>query len=146
VLPQVLQVVAAGLRLAIQKNDLADRDPMVWGYRNVWFVFNPSQCTLMIPVSAADLELMHETFMACFTTQKNASFPSPHFDGPFSAWSQQIQRDQRSMLGTLLGEDFFTQHRDPRVRDSAGFVFVHAMHASVFLKEVEELKSKFENI
>ena len=29
---------------------------------------------------------MHDTFMSCFTTQKAASFPSPHYDGPFSAW------------------------------------------------------------
>lgn len=57
------------------------KNPLVWGYRNVWFEFKPSQATLMIPVSASDLDLMHRTFMACFTTQKTAQFPSPHYDG-----------------------------------------------------------------
>ena len=35
----------------------------------------------MIPESDEDLDLMHNTFMSCFTTQKNASFPSPHYNG-----------------------------------------------------------------
>ena len=84
---KVLQVVAAGLRVSIQRNDLTyNQRPLIWGYRNVWFVFSPEQATLMIPCSESDLDLMHDTFMACFTTQKQASFPSPQYEGPFSAW------------------------------------------------------------
>ena len=87
---KVLTVVAAGLKIALEREDLENKDVLIWGYRNVWFVFPPSEATLMIPVSASDLDLMHKTFMACFITQKKASFPSPHYDGPFSAWSRQI--------------------------------------------------------
>lgn len=142
---KVLQVVAAGLRVALSRGDLTDDpDPLVWGYRNVWFVFQPSQANLFIPVVRADLDLMHDTFMNCFTTQKNASFPSPFYDGPFSLWAHQIQLDQRSDLGVLLGEDFFSTHCDERVRGCDGFVFIQAMPSRCFLKEVEDLKSKFE--
>jgi len=66
---KVLQVVAAALRLSLQRGDLQPPLPQVWGYRNVWFVFQPSDATLMIPVSLADLDVMHATFMACFATQ-----------------------------------------------------------------------------
>ena len=45
----------------------------------------------------------------------------------------------------VLGREFFETHLDPRVRNSAGFVFIHAMFANQFLREVEELKSKLEN-
>ena len=131
--------------MAISRGDLLNSNPIVWGYRNVWFVFAPSDCTLMIPVSEHDLDLMHDTFMSSFSTQKSASFPSPHYDGPFSAWSRQISRDQRAMLGTLLGEEFFRDHLDERVRQSAGFIFIKSMYAKQFLLEVEQLKSKFEN-
>lgn len=142
---KVLQVVAAGLRIALQRHDLDHADSMlVWGYRNVWFIFSPAEATLMIPCSESDLDLMHDTFMDCFTTQKRASFPSPHYDGPFSAWARQIQRDQRKILGTLLGDDYFRNHAHARIRESAGFIFIRAMQAFQFLKEVEELKSKFE--
>jgi glucosamine-6-phosphate deaminase len=142
---KVLQVVAAGLRISLSRKDLDNADNvLVWGYRNVWFTFSPAEATLMIPCASSDLDLMHGTFMSCFTTQKNASFPSPHYDGPFSAWARQIQRDQRAALGILLGEDFFNNHSQERVRDSAGFIFIRAMPAQQFLKEVEELKSKFE--
>jgi hypothetical protein len=98
----------------------------------------------MIPGGAEDLDLMHDTFMSCFTTQKAASYPSPHYDGPFSAWARHLQFEQKKELLCLLGEDYFNTHSDPRVRNSAGFVYLKAMYADRFLKEVEELKSKFE--
>ncbi len=120
-------------------------DCIVWGYRNVWFEFTPSDATLMIPASIEDLNLMHETFMNCFTTQKKASFPSPFYDGPFSLWSKQIQIKQKNILQTLLGDEYFLNHENPRVRQSSGFIFIKAMHAREFLNEVEHLKSKFEN-
>ena len=142
---KVLQIVAASLRMAIDNGDLSeDPNPIVWGYRNVWFVFTPSDATIFVPGSGDDLDLMHETFMSCFTTQKDASFPSPHYDGPFSAWARQIQKDQRSQLGVLLGEDWFANHEDEKVRSCDGFVFLKAMRASWFLSEVEDLRSKFE--
>lgn len=100
----------------------------------------------MIPCSSADLDLMHDTFMHCFTTQKKASYPSPHYDGSFSAWSRHLQIEHRKTLSALLGEEYFSEHSDPRVRDSAGFIFIRAMLAEEFLREVEELKSKFENV
>lgn len=143
---KVLQVIAAGLKMAINRGDLKNDNPMIWGYRNVWFVFAPWEATLMIPCSESDLQLMHDTFMCCFTTQKEASFPSPHYDGPFSAWSRHLQIQQKQQLVELLGEDYFKQHKDERVRNCHGFIFLRAMHASTFLEECEGLKSKFENV
>lgn len=142
---KVLQLVAAGLKISIQRGDFRGGQlPMVWGYRNVWFVFAPWECNIMIPVSEDDLQLMHDTFMSCFTTQKEASFPSPFYDGPFSAWARHLQIEQRKELEDLLGSQYFEQHADPRVRHAHGFVFLKAMHAGTFLAECEGLKSKFE--
>jgi hypothetical protein len=94
---KVLQVVAAGLRISLSREDLEHGENMlVWGYRNVWFVFPPSQATLMIPCSASDLDLMHDTFMSCFTTQKNVSFPLPF---PSSS----LFSDQTPSHRTLIG-------------------------------------------
>jgi len=103
---KVLLVVAAGLRISKTRKDLANANPIVWGYRNVWFVFTPSDTTLMIPGSEADLDLMHDTFMSSFTTQKAASFPSPYYEGPFSAWARSLQREQKKILVTLLGKRY----------------------------------------
>jgi glucosamine-6-phosphate deaminase len=143
---KVLQVVAAGLRVSLARKDLINPNPMIWGYRNVWFIFTPSEATIMVPCSSADLDLMHDTFMHCFTTQKTASYPSPHYDGSFSALSRHLQIQHRQTLGTLLGEEFFEAHSDPRVRNAAGFILIKAMFAETFLREVEELKNKFENV
>lgn len=166
---KVLQVVAAGLKLLQQNfstitNDSANGattamsvsavasstttvpSPLIWGYRNVWFSFQPWEATLLIPCSAQDLELMHQTFLHCFTTQKQASFPSPYYPGPFSAWAKEIQQQQRKELGILLGEEFFTFHENEKLRNCEGFIFLRAMTSETFLREVEELKSKFENV
>ena len=99
----------------------------------------------MLPVSETDLSLMHDTFLSCFTTQKSASFPSPYFDGPFSAWAMQIQKRQRRLLGLLLGENYFKNHGDPLVRCSTGYIFIKAMYAQEFLAAVDDLKAKLEN-
>lgn len=137
--------MAAGLRLVLDRKELHDSNPLVWGYRNVWFEFEPSDATIMIPVSAPDLEFTHDVFMDCFTTQKAASFPSPYHDGPFSSWAVAIQQKQFKLLQTLLGPEFFSNHTNERVRNAAGFVFIKAMYANKFLQEVEELQSKIEN-
>ena len=143
---KVLQVVAARLKLSLGRKDLLNPSVMVWGYRNVWFVFQPSEATLMIPATAEDLDLMHRTFMASFTTQKAASYPSPHYDGPFSLWAKHLQVLQKEALVDLLGQEYFDSHRDPRVRAAGGFIFLRAMTAAQFLIEVEELKSKFQMV
>lgn len=91
-----------------------------------------------------DLDLMHATFMSCFTTQKAAAFPSPSYDGPFSAWAKHLQIVQKEELVALLGEEYFKTHSDERVRECSGFIFLRAMFADTFLKECEGLKSKFE--
>ena len=36
----LVQVVAAGLRLVLNRKELQDCNPLVWGYRNVWFEFD----------------------------------------------------------------------------------------------------------
>ena len=143
---KVLQVVAAGLKMSLARGDVHSPDLTVWGYRNVWFVFAPSESTIMIPATAEDLDLMHSTFMACFTTQKEASYPSPHYDGPFSLWARHLQVQQRQQLVTLLGQEYFDSHKDPRVRAAEGFIFLKAMRVNQFLEETEELKSKFQMV
>ena len=68
-------------------------------------MFTPSDATLMTSGNNEDLELMHETLMNCFTKQKDASFPSPNYEGSFSAWASHIQKEQRRDLGVLIGEE-----------------------------------------
>jgi glucosamine-6-phosphate deaminase len=141
---KVLLVVAQAIRILLQEVQDAIA-PVVWGYRNVWFRFHPADATLMAPAGEAELERLHATFMACFTTQKSASFPSHEFDGPFSLLSNRIQREQRVLLGKLLGEEFFASHPNPRMRESSAFVFIKAMNADDFLMSVMELKERVQS-
>ena len=73
---KVLQVVAQAARLHAEKQ-AAGKDIKIWGYRNVWYRFHPSEANLFVPVSLGELNVMNDAFLACFLTQKNASFPAP---------------------------------------------------------------------
>jgi hypothetical protein len=148
---KVLQIVADAVSVCVNGDDenfylkeSVKKRLLVWGYRNVWFTFSPSDATLLLPASSADLDLLHQTFVSCFTTQKEAAYPSPYYDGPFSGWSCTLQRLQMEHMKILLGESFFREHENPRIRNAEGFVFIKAMTVSRFLREVQGLKSTIE--
>lgn len=135
---KVLQVVAQALRMK------EGCEPLVWGYRNVWFRFHMAESTAMIPVNDEGLMDMNDAFLTCFSTQKAASFPAPDYDGPFSEWSELSQRGQREELGIVLGEEYFANHSDPKVRASTGYIFLKEMPKSSFINGAQELKGRIE--
>jgi len=136
---KVLQVVAEGLRLSPE-----ELKPKVWGYRNVWHHFKLGNANLMMPVTDQDLADLNFSFLNCFSTQKTASFPPTNYDGPFSGLSEQIQRDQYEQIKILLGEKYFSEHSDPRIRNATGFVFIQEMTTEEFFQHAQELKSRIE--
>ena len=137
---KVLQTVAQAVK-HWQKDGL---QPTVWGYRNVWFRFKPSEANLMVPVSDRELDRLDSEFLACFSTQKEASFPSPLFDGPFSNLSIKIQKEQLKTMRTLLGDNFFKNHPNERVKNAAGLLFLKQMDTDEFLSGAQMLKEQTE--
>lgn len=138
---KVLQVVAQALRMSS-----LDHPVKVWGYRNVWHRFKFSDGNLLFPVTEKEMAEMNFAFMSCFSTQRMASFPSDEHDGPFSELAEAIQREYYGNLQILLGEEFFIQHPNPRVRESKGFVFIKEMSQEEFSENAQELKSRIELI
>ena len=112
----------------------------VWGYRNVWFRFHPAEASLAFPVSLGETSHLNDAFVTCFISQKNASFPAPDYDGPFSHWAQMIQAEQYRQMVTLLGRNFFADHPNPRVRAARGLVFIKELTLSEFLGISRDLR------
>lgn len=135
---KALQAVAEALRM--YEKDSGDSTVRVWGYRNVWYRFRPSEADLMVPVSLNSLSLLHTAFMNCFGSQSAASFPSYEHDGPFSELAQKIQVGQYDMLKRCLGHDFFQKHPHPRMRAARGLIFLKEMGLAEFYEKVRELK------
>ncbi|MGB2958437.1 MAG: glucosamine-6-phosphate deaminase [Bacteroidota bacterium] len=133
-----LQAIAEALKMYEEKS--GDHSLKVWGYRNVWYRFTPSEADLMIPVSLNSLSLLHTAFMNCFGSQAAASFPSYEHDGPFSELAQQIQVSQYQMIKTCLGNDFFLESGHPRLRAARGMIFLKEMELADFYEKVRELK------
>ena len=112
----------------------------IWGYRNIWFKFHPSECNIFVPVSMNSLAIMKMAFDICFGSQKEASFPSYEYDGPFSELSQEIMVNQYSKIKTCLGRDYFYSNKVPRLRATRGFVFIKEMEPEEFFEKAIELK------
>ncbi len=141
---KVLQATAEALRRYEQ--DTGRSDVEVLGYRNVWYRFHPSEANLYVPVSLNMFATLQNAFLNAFASQKDASFPSYEYDGPFSILAQQIQVQQYQMLKTCLGRRFFNEHESPLIRATRGFVFLRKMTLQEFYSHARELRKTTEDL
>ncbi|HMX63136.1 MAG TPA: glucosamine-6-phosphate deaminase, partial [Candidatus Sumerlaeota bacterium] len=140
---KVLQVLSDAL---LQYNKKTGKSPYVWGYRNVWFKFHPAESNIFVPVSLNTLAVMNDSFMHCFGSQKNASFPSYEYDGPFCYQAQKLWVKQFEMIKTCLGERFFTDNPSPRLRACRAMVFIKGMELSEFAGKARTLAQATEAV
>lgn len=141
---KVLQAVSEALKLYEKETDISDIK--IWGYRNVWFRFHPAEANIYIPVSLNSFAITDNTFMKSFGSQKDASFPSWEYDGPFSRLAQRVQVDQYNIIRSCLGKEYFLEHDFKRVRAAKGMVFLKELTLNEFYEHSIELKKKTENV
>lgn len=141
---KVLQAIAEAVRLWGAEKDLSGL--RVWGYRNVWYRFNPAEANIIYPVSLEAMDAMNASFNACYVSQVDASFPSHEYNGTFSELSQKIWVEQLQDLQMLLGKHYFYQNADPKIRASHGLLFLKEMTATEFLASARKLKSSMEGL
>ena len=89
--------------------------------------------------------VMHSAFMNTFISQKDASFPSHEYDGPFSQLAQRIQVEQYQKIKTCLGREWFYKHPNALIRATRGFVFLREMSPAEFLSSCRELRKSVED-
>jgi len=141
---KVLQAVTAALQ---QHAGEANRqDMLIWGYRNVWFRFEPFEVSTIIPVSLQSISTLNHMFLSAFESQRDAEFPAYEIQGPFCAMSQKVQVEQYDMIETCLGYEWFHEHPSPLIRASRGLVFLKEMSLSEALQESRALRKQTENI
>jgi glucosamine-6-phosphate deaminase len=140
---KVLQAIAEATDRYVEKHDRDD--VRVWGYRNVWFRFHPSEANVFVPVSLNMLSVMESAFLNTFVSQREASFPSYAHDGPFCELAQHIQVDQYQMLKTCLGRAWFAEHASPLIRGARGFVFLREMDIGEFRQTARSLRKSTED-
>ena len=140
---KVMQALAQAIRTYQETSGKADLK--IWGYRNVWFRFDPSEANVFVPVTLAMFSIMHDAFMNSFITQKDASFPSHEYDGPFSQLAQRIQVQQYRKIKTCLGRGWFHNHDNALVRATRGFVFLREMSPDEFFRSCRDLRKSLED-
>jgi glucosamine-6-phosphate deaminase len=141
---KVLQATADALRELKKEKDLSNL--RIWGYRNVWFRFHPSEANVIIPVSLNEMSAMDDVFTNCYLSQVNASFPSYELHGKFSALANKIWVEQLRDVQFLTGKDYFYEHKDPRVRASHGLIYYKEMSVDEFLSHARELQKSIEGM
>jgi len=140
---KVLQVLHEAL---IQYHKKTGQSPTVWGYRNVWFRYHPAEANVFIPATLNTIAVMNDSFMHCFGSQKNASFPSYEFDGPFCYQAQELWVHQFNMLKSCLGEKYFIENSNPRLRATRGMVYLKSMKLEEFSGQARTLAQATEAV
>jgi len=140
---KVMQAIAEAIRAHLRTSE--KHGVRVWGYRNVWFRFDPSEANVFVPVTLAMFSTMHDAFMNSFITQKDASFPSPEHDGPFSQLAQRIQVEQYRKIKTCLGREWFYNHPSALIRATRGLIFLRDMSPEEFFDSCRELRKSVED-
>lgn len=141
---KVMQSISEALKLYEKKYDISRL--RVWGYRNVWFKFHPASANIYVPVSLNSMAIMENAFMESFGSQRDASFPSWEYDGPFCRLARKIQVDQYLKIKTCLGRDYFIRNDHPRLRAAHGFVFIKELTPQEFYQHSMELRKSTENL
>jgi len=139
---KVMQALAEAIH--VHEENTGRTDLKIWGYRNVWFRFKPSEANIYTPVSLNMFSIMHDSFMNAFSTQKKASFPSYEHDGPFSELAQRIQVAQYEKIKICLGREWFYQHQSPLIRATRGLMFLKEMKTDDFYQSCRQLSSAVE--
>ena len=140
---KVLQTIAQALQ--IYEKESGNHKIQVWGYRNVWFRFHPSEATTMIPVSLNSLAVLESVFDTCFGSQRTASFPSYELDGPFSLLSSKILVEQYQWMKLCLGRGYFNESLSPRMRAAHGMTYIKKMSLDEFYSQSVELRKRMES-
>ncbi len=141
---KVLQAITEALKRYEEKTGRTDI--RIWGYRNVWYRFHPSDADIAVPVSLNMFSIMQSAFKDTFVSQRDASFPSYEHDGPFSELAQKIQVEQYQKLKICLGRSWFYEHSSPLIRATRGIVFLKELsleglyHHSRALRQATEKK------
>ncbi len=139
---KVLQAITEALRLYEKEADISKLK--IWGYRNVWYRFHPAEANIYVPVSLNSFAILENIFMNSYGSQKDASFPSYEYDGPFYRLAQNIQVDQYRTIRLCLGKDFFLKHPIPRVRAAHGTVYLKELTLEEFYTKSIEIKKMTE--
>merc|ERR1712176_492284 len=125
----------------------ADRkDLLIWGYRNVWFRFEPFEVSTIIPVSLQTISTLNCMFLNSFESQRDAEFPAYEIQGPFCEMSRKVQVEQYDIIESCLGYEWFHKHESPLIRATRGLVFLREMSVAETLKESRALRKQTENV
>jgi len=139
---KVLQAISEALK--IYQKESGKSSIKVWGYRNIWCRFHPAEVNIFVPVSMNSFSILFNTFMNCFNSQKDASFPSYEYDGPFSELAQKIMVEQYITVKTCLGRDFFYSNPIPRLRATRGMLYIKEFTLDEFYLQTEKLRKLIE--
>lgn len=140
---KVLQTVSEALKM--YEKETGNANIRVWGYRNVWYRFHPAEANIYVPVSLSSFAILDNTFMNSFSSQKDASFPSWEYDGPFSRLAQRIQVEQYKIIRNCLGDNFFLNNSNKRIRSAKGIIFLKELELHEFYEHSMELRKLTEN-
>ena len=127
---KVLKIIRQAVALFLK--NYPDQKLEIWGYRNVWNTFHPSETNIIIPVTNDELELLQSSFKTFYQSQVNAQFPYALHQGPFCDISADTMIKNLARLKELLGE----KHpliKATNMKNATGAIFMQVSDVRNFL-------------
>jgi glucosamine-6-phosphate deaminase len=139
---KVLQAIAQALKLYVEA--YPDKKIRVWGYRNVWYRFDPLAGDILFPVSMEGFTHLKDVFMTCYGSQRTASFPSTDYDGPFCDIIEKVSSEQLGVIKKYVGQDFFDNNSHELLRSAHGFLVLRDISPQEFFDGALSIKQQME--
>ena len=90
------------------------------------------------------MAVVRDTFLNCYLSQKDASFPSHELNGPFCDLTEKIWVEQHQDLQILLGRDFWYEHENPQLRAVHGAIYLKELNVEEFLGVARRLQNSID--
>jgi hypothetical protein len=112
----------------------------IWGYRSIWYKYDVSVANMFIPVSKKEQIEYKKKYRRYFSSQKDASYPYPFSTKDFATITIIEQQNNLVNLKILLGEKYFSEHKNPRIKQAVGIIYMREISAQEFIKDAQKFK------
>lgn len=125
---------------AIDLYKKVNKNVRIWGYRNVWSVFNLSDINLIIPTNHLKMYPFKKLFDVCYLSQSSAEFPSYKTTKSFPEIAIKVWRGQYDVLKFILGRDYFLKNSNNKIKTCSGCIYIKDMSVDDFEREMQYVK------
>ncbi len=142
---KVLQAISEATDRYVERTQR--QDIRIWGYRNVWFRFHPSEANVYVPVSLNMLSVMESAFLNTFVSQTKRFVPQLRARrAVLRSWPSRSRSNSTRCSRPAWAGRGSAEHNSPLIRGARGFVYLREMNVQEFRQTARSLRKSTEDL